>query len=120
MKPKQIKKIQGRSRNLNVMPINLSTFVVESRSNEFNNHVVKVQFMPDGEVRVNCSCPWSKHNGVACAHSMAALEHLAAMKGRKLSFWLTEDDARRQKQRVFYLAHERNPGDGVWITSRVA
>jgi hypothetical protein len=120
MKPTQIKRIQARSRDLKVMSINLHTFVVESRTNEFNNHVVRVEFCSDGTVRTSCTCEWSKHHGVACAHVMAALEHLAAIKRRRLSFWLTENDARRQKHRVFYMIHEDNPNpdDGVWITSR--
>jgi len=48
---------------------------------------------------------------------MAALEHLAARKGRRLSFWLSEDDARRQKRRVFFMPDKRQK-NGVWITSR--
>jgi hypothetical protein len=117
MIPKQIKKIQARSRDLKVMPINPRTFVVESRSDEFNNHVVEVQFEPDGEVITRCTCEWAQYHGVACAHVMAALEHLAARKGRRLSFWLTQDDARRQKHRIFYMTNGEDD-DGVWITSR--
>jgi hypothetical protein len=117
-KPKLIKKIQARSRDLKVMNINPSTMLVESKSDDLNNHTVTVQFMPNGEVRTNCTCEWSTFKGVACVHTLAALEHLAARKGRTLSFWLTEDDAKRQKQRIFYLTHERDPDDGIWITSR--
>jgi hypothetical protein len=51
---------------------------------------------------------------------MAALEYLAGMKERTLSFWPTQADARRQKQRVFYLtgSHQNTDTEGVWITSR--
>jgi hypothetical protein len=51
---------------------------------------------------------------------MAALEYLASKKNRRLSFWTSQADARRQKQRVFYLsAGGQDPDDeGVWITSR--
>lgn len=51
---------------------------------------------------------------------MAALETLAASKGRTLSYWLTEDQARRQRHRRFFLtrAGERQQVEGVWITSR--
>ncbi|MEM6284206.1 MAG: SWIM zinc finger family protein [Chloroflexota bacterium] len=118
MKPGYIKKIQAKSRDLTVLPMGLDSLVVESRSDDTHNHMVKVQFSPDGEVRTACTCAWAKYHGVACSHTMAALEHLAARKGRSLSFWLSEDDARRQKQRIFYMVNERNPDDGVWITSR--
>lgn len=118
MKPKQIKFIQAKSRDMHVMHINPTTLLVESQSDDLNNHVVRVQFMPNGEVRTECTCEWSQYHGVACAHTMAALEHLAERKGRTLSFWLTENDARRQKQRIFYLTHRKHPTDGVWITSR--
>jgi hypothetical protein len=118
-KPRQIKKIQARSRNLKILPINLNRFVVESRTSAPNNHLVEVQFNPDGEVKATCTCAWSRYNGVACAHVIAALEHLAAYKGRRLAFWLTEDDARRQKHRIFHMrSDDNNPDDGVWITSR--
>ena len=51
---------------------------------------------------------------------MAALEYLASLKDRTLSFWPTQNDARRQKQRTFYLSGGRNDDGqrGVWITSR--
>ena len=117
MRPKRIKTLQARSRDLNVMSLSPRTFVVESRSNEYQNHIVRVQFLSGEEVKATCTCPWSQHDGVACAHVMAALEHLAARKGRRLSFWLSEDDARRQKRRVFFMPDKRQK-NGVWITSR--
>lgn len=93
------------------------TFVVESVSNPIANHVVTVKFQRDGTINSRCTCEWAINQGVACSHVMAALEYLASSKGRTLSFWLTEEEAKRQKQRVFYLAGgQRN--DGVWITSR--
>jgi hypothetical protein len=50
---------------------------------------------------------------------MAALEFLASSKGRKLSFWSTLEEAKRQKHRVFFLTASGKRGeDGVWITSR--
>jgi len=119
MKPKRIKKLQARSRNLKVMTLDARTMVVESRSDEFNNHIVKVRFGRRGNVHTECTCDWSKYNGMACAHTMAALEHLASRKGRRLSFWLREDEARRQKQRVFYM-EGGEPEEGVWITSRAS
>jgi hypothetical protein len=59
---------------------------------------------------------------VACSHVIAALEALAAKRGRTLSFWNDYDQARRQKHRTFYLSARRNKRDtdGIWITSRQA
>ncbi len=120
-KPKQIKKIQARSRDLSILPMSYNKFVVESRTNAPNNHIVEVLFNPNGEVKATCTCAWSRYNGVACTHVIAALEHLAAQKGRKLSFWLSEDEARRQKHRIFYMrTSDGDPDDGVWITSRAS
>lgn len=118
MKPKNIKELQARSRELRVRRIGKDTFAVESANNPNGNHVVTVRFSRNGIVHTRCSCEWARHRGVACVHVMAALDYLADLKGRKLSFWLTEQDARRQKNRVFYLDTGTGIQDGVWITSR--
>ncbi len=114
MKPTHIKQLQTTSRDLRVLPLNRHKLVVESRSDPLNSHVVTVRFGNHDAVYTDCTCEWAQYNGVACAHAMAALQFLAARKGRRLSFWLSEADARRQKQRVFTLAGD----DPVWITSR--
>jgi hypothetical protein len=119
MKPRNIKRLQAQSRKMRVYWIGRNTLAVESTSNQLANHIVTVGFKADGTVHARCTCPWALNHGVACSHVMAALEFLAAQKQRTLSFWPTEADARRQKQRVFYLRGSRN-GDGVWITSRGA
>ncbi|QPC84743.1 SWIM zinc finger family protein [Phototrophicus methaneseepsis] len=98
-------------------PINHNTLVVESVTNPLANHVVTVQFDDDHHVHARCTCPWAVHNGVACTHVIAALQYLAQIKGRRLSFWLTEEEAERQKHRRFYLSGQAEH-DGVWITSR--
>jgi len=116
MIPTNIKSLQHESRRLRVREVDRNTFVVQSTTNPSANHIVTVCFGPHGEtVHARCTCAWAMHNGIACTHVMAALEHLAAYKDRTLSFWQTEADARRQKQRVFQLTNGR---DGVWITSR--
>jgi hypothetical protein len=118
MRPKQIKMLQSLSRDLTVMPLSSTRLVVESRSDNLHNHIVEVQFLPDDVVYARCTCEWSRYQGVACVHVMAALDYPANRKGRRLNFWLTEDDALRQKPRTFYLAHPDRPDAGVWITSR--
>ena len=117
MKPKNIKKLQAQSRKLRVYWISKHALAVESTSNEVANHIVTVRLRKDGAVHARCTCPWALNHGVACSHVMAALEFMAAQKRRTLSFWPTEADARRQKQRVFYL-NGASREDGVWITSR--
>ncbi|NDJ85424.1 MAG: SWIM zinc finger family protein [Chloroflexi bacterium] len=118
MKPTNIKDLQSQSRNLTVRRVDRDTFVVESLSNPRGNHIVTVRFGDANTVYARCTCPWAKNHGVACSHVIAALEYLAGLKGRRLSFWLTQEDANRQKHRTFYLAGGRNRQEGVWITSR--
>ena len=116
MKPKHIKRLQQQSRDLDVHQVDKHTFVVSSTSNPAANHIVTVTF--DGSVvRTRCTCPWAINRGIACSHVLAALEYLAARKNRTLSFWTDEDEARRQKHRLFRL---RGPHDSIWITSRAA
>ena len=117
--PKQIKNLQHDSRHLKVTMIDMHTMVVESESNPALNHVVTVTFGANNTVKARCTCQWARHNGVACTHVMAALEHLAGLKDRTLSFWLDQAAARRQKQRTFRLVGG-NADEGVWITSRGA
>lgn len=119
MTPKNIKQLQQQSRKLRARRVDRNTYVVESNSNPQANHVVMVHFEKDGTVHTRCTCPWAIHNGVACSHVLAALEYMASQKGRKLSFWLSHEDAERQKHRTFYLSGA-GKAEGVWITSRSA
>ena len=120
MKPKNIKQIQAQSRRLNARQVDRYTLVVQSQTNPVANHIVTVEFGDDGLIQARCTCEWAINRGIACSHVMAALEYLASMKNRTLSFWPTRAEAQRQKHRVFYLAgSERDEDDdGVWITSR--
>lgn len=118
MKPRNIKELQNRSKALHVNRLNRNTLVVSSNSNPAANQIVTVYFGEDGEVHARCTCTWAVNGGIACTHVMAALEHLAELRQRKLSFWENREEARRQKQRLFHL---RGSSDGgVWITSRTA
>lgn len=120
MKPKHIKQMQAKRRDLTVRPLSKYTFAVESSSDSEATHVVEVQFEADNVVRARCNCLWAQHHGVACSHVMAALEFLAAQKGRTLSFWLDEEEAKRQRNRLFLLMSADDAAEGVWITSRSA
>lgn len=119
MIPKHVKSLQAQSRRLQARRVDKHTMVVESVTNPAANHVVTVRFDPDGTVHARCTCEWALHHGVACSHTMAALEYLAGLKHRTLSFWPDEQAARRQKQRLFFLTGNRHE-KGVWITSRAA
>lgn len=121
MKPKHIKQLQRQSRKLQARRVDKHTLAVESTSNPQASHIVTVRFEPNGMIHARCTCPWAQNRGIACSHVMAALEYLAERKRRTLSFWETEKEARRQKQRVFFLTSDSlTPDDGVWITSRGA
>lgn len=123
MKPVNIKQLQHRSRQLTARRVGRNTFVVESASDPKAHHVVTVRYHRDGTLSARCTCPWAVNRGVACVHVMAALEYLAAKRGRTLSFWPSRTDAIRQKRRIFYL-HGSDIGSddngGIWITSRPA
>lgn len=119
MQLRNVKKLQQESRQLHVRRVDLQTLVVESKTDPLGAHIVRVKFLANGVVETDCTCPWSaRFHGVGCTHVMAALEFLAEQKGRTLSFWLTEADAERQKQRLFSLTNKRRPEQPLYITSR--
>jgi hypothetical protein len=119
IRPKNLKQLQAQSRRLQARRVDRHTLAVQSSSNALANHIVTVEFREDGTIWARCTCQWALNRGVACSHVMAALEYMASMKHRTLSFWPSEEDAKRQKQRVFYLSASGDDGDdGVWITSR--
>jgi SWIM zinc finger len=119
--PKNIKQLQERSRDLRARREDKNTYVVESRTNPSANHKVTVKFADDGHtVQADCSCAWATYNGIACSHVLAALEYVASLKTRTLSFWNDEQIARRQKHRLFHLVGDEDKRNGVWITSRGA
>ncbi len=123
MRPKRIKYLQSKSRNLVATVIDPAdkddpyVVVVTSRTNPYLNRVVTVQFRPDGAVVARCTCQWARFGGMGCVHVIAALQKLASRKQRALSFWLSPEEARRQKQ---HLSRLGDPGtdEAIWITSR--
>lgn len=117
MKLKHIKQLQRQSKRLQVTRVDKFTLRVASQSDPTSPHEVRVKFDADGVVHAQCDCEWARIHGAPCTHVMAALEHLAETKGRRLSYWSTQEDARKQKHRVFYLTG-RDKTEGLWITSR--
>jgi hypothetical protein len=122
MKPTQIKALQGRAKNLDARILSPQRVgdpfvaIVSSGSASTLNRVVTIRFSQSGDIHARCTCRWAQHGGMACSHVIAALTKLAERKGRKLSFWLTPEDAARQKQRVFELRGDYL--DRIYVTSR--
>lgn len=93
------------------------TFAVDSSTDPNQRHIVTLKPDENNRIHSTCTCEWSKFRGVGCAHVMATLNFVAEQKGRKLSYWQTEADAKRQKNRTFELTG-MSGDEQVWITSR--
>jgi uncharacterized Zn finger protein len=118
--PSNIKELQNKSRDLQARRVDSQTYVVASTTSPTAHHVVTIHFDKAGrEFKARCTCAWAEHNGIACSHVLAALEYMASLKRRTLSFWTDEEAARRQRHRLFHLVGG-NPKEAVWITSRSA
>lgn len=123
MRPTNIKDLQAKSKRLRVRVFDPAregdpyTAVVESNTNSVFNQIVTLRFAPTGDIHARCTCTWAQYGGVGCTHVLAALHALALRKQRALSFWLSPEEAHRQKQRVLRLTDGHPDGD-VWVTSR--
>lgn len=117
MHPREIKKLQARSRNLRVKQIAPHTLVVTSRSNPYANHIVTIDTAEQGTIQARCTCPWAQNGGYGCSHVLAALSYLAARQKRALSFWLDLKDAQRQRHRILRLTGTDTDG-AIYITTR--
>lgn len=93
-----IKRLQGASRGLDVIPVDpeLGRYLVESAGR--NGTYYEVTLDADG-LGGRCSCPWAQHGGVNCKHVLAALRVHYATEGM-LSFWRTRGEAQRQHRRL--------------------
>lgn len=121
--PKNIKNLQDASRDLMAYRVDKHRYSVKSRTNQNAKHIVTVTFDDDGRtVEARCTCAWANFNGIACSHVLATLEYMASQKERTLSFWNDENEARRQKHRLFKLVGKADDKDqsNIWITSRGA
>ena len=116
--PTNIKDLQNKSRDLMARRVDNQTYVVASATSPTAHHVVTIQYDKDGrKLKARCTCAWAEHNGIACSHVLAALEYMASLKHRTLSFWTDEEAAKRQRHRIFNLVGG-NSEDNIWITSR--
>jgi len=112
--PRNLKELQVKAKRLKTTIIDRSTVLVQSQTTP--NHIVTVHPRRDGTVEARCTCAWAQHGGDACSHVMAALTALAAQKERKLSFWLTPEEAQRQRHHTLLVIGEN--GGRLWLTSR--
>lgn len=107
---RNVKKLQRKSRRLTVRPQGQNRFAVSSGSGNGDYSVALTG--RNGSRRWICDCRWGQVGGRVCCHRMAVMDHLAGGKmGRRLSFWLSEEAARRQRRPVV----ERN---GLFVTMR--
>ena len=121
MKPTNIQHLRVRARHLQAHIIDRRTIAVASTTTPTANHVVTLDYDSEGTIRARCTCPWAINGGVACSHVLAALDLLAARRGRALSFWNSRAEARRQKHRTFQLVGvSEGDENSLWITSRAA
>jgi hypothetical protein len=94
----QIKKLQAASRRLLVVPRDpeRGRYLVESANDSGRYYEVALQC---GELSGHCTCPWGQYGGINCKHVLAALRAHCAPSGT-LSFWPSQETARRQHRRV--------------------
>ncbi|MFA4972982.1 MAG: SWIM zinc finger family protein [bacterium] len=104
-----VKQLQERSRGMVVRVMSTSRQAafcyVQSGSDESVWYSVRVWNDARGLLHTRCSCPWGQHRPkespeCACSHVMAAMEALAGLVGRSLSFWLDMADAERQHRPI--------------------
>lgn len=119
MNPKEIKKLQTRSRALRARVVSTNVVSVTSRTTPPVQHFVTVAWMGDGAIRARCTCPWGMNGGACCSHVMAALNVLAERKQRVISFWNDRNEAERQKHRLLRLVG-RTDEDDLYLTTRPA
>ncbi|HYO88158.1 MAG TPA: SWIM zinc finger family protein [Candidatus Limnocylindrales bacterium] len=119
MNPKQIKKLQARSRVLRAQLVSENVVAVTSRSQPPIQHFVTVEWSPEGAIVARCTCPWGMNGGACCSHVMAALNMLASRQERAISFWRDKDEAVRQKHRVLRVVGSTSDS-AVFVTTRPA
>jgi uncharacterized Zn finger protein len=119
MSPREIKKLQARSRALRVEVLSPTVVSVVSRTQPPVQHFVTVEWLGDGAIRARCTCPWGLNGGMCCSHVMAALNELASRKHRVVSFWDDRDVAERQKHRLLRLVGHTDD-EQLFLTTRPA
>jgi uncharacterized Zn finger protein len=127
MIPTQLKALQAKSKALNVRIIRPEhrgdPYRAIVASDSALGHLVTIHFEAGTThadvISADCTCPWAEHGGIGCKHVLAALTRLAELKRSSLSFWRTQEEARRQKRRTFRLT-SKPANDALWVTSRPA
>ena len=104
----QVKRLQAASKSLGVRR-NGKPNVLEMQSGSDPSKVYEVLVLGSGELL--CDCPWSQWGGSNCKHVLAAHRFIAGIAGRRVSFWLDPEDAKRQKAKTIEV-------EGLYITSR--
>ena len=114
MKPRHLKLLHQKAKRLKTIIIDSNTVLVQSQKTP--NHIVTLRPRRDGRIEAHCTCAWALHGGIACSHVLAALTVLAAQKKRQVSFWLTPEEAQRQRHHILQVTGEK--GSSIWLTSR--
>ncbi|KPV53701.1 hypothetical protein SE17_08090 [Kouleothrix aurantiaca] len=104
-----IKALQDASRNLQVIARDAThgRYLVESGRDSGQHYEVALY---PGELAGHCTCRWAQYGGINCKHVLAALRVAYAGQGA-LSFWPTQDAARRQHRQVL-------PGERLFAALR--
>jgi len=106
------KGLQTKAKKNRVQPIGGSEFLVTSATS--GSQYLVTDLAGGG---LQCTCEWSKYHRTdlkPCSHCLAVEEWLEQAGSRSLSFWASEDNAKRQHRPA------RLVGLGLWATSRVA
>jgi hypothetical protein len=93
-----VKELQGKSRDLDVIPVAPEQGRYHVSSASFNGAYYAVTLSEDG-LGGSCTCPWGHYGGENCKHVLAALRAHYASEGQ-LSFWPSLSAARRQHRRL--------------------
>jgi hypothetical protein len=114
-----IKQKQNRAKTIvtsnYVYPLdNKLSYRVASTSSPDKSYIVNVNFHNHNIVNARCECTASRY-GSMCIHIMAALEYMARLKERTLSWWDSVERAVRQKHKMFHYTTRNND---IYITSR--
>lgn len=109
-----LKELQNQSRKLKTVVVSANLVRVESGTDADITYDVHVAWRANDRIDTRCDCPWSHYGGSICKHRMAALNALAAHKGKRLSFWTHRDEAERQRRKAMQV------GDHLWLTVRRA
>lgn len=111
MQVKNLKALQRKSLKLEVTPTaNAHIFSVKSGSDDKMSYIV---YFSQGYHEATCTCQWMQNGGNVCSHVMAAVRFVARHNGNRVSFWLDEMRAQRQRKRRVGFAD-------IWITVRNA